>query len=68
MLTFESFYVNGLNHCVIVGADGGGCEMSTYDSDTAGGGSVQGAYPLLAWDQHQADQWRTLYNDRYENL
>ncbi|XP_031438617.1 myelin regulatory factor-like protein isoform X2 [Clupea harengus] len=72
--SFEAAADNGLwgvsvwTKAPYMGADGGGCEMSTYDSDTAGGGSVQGAYPLLAWDQHQADQWRTLYNDRYENL
>ncbi|XP_048124819.1 myelin regulatory factor-like protein [Alosa alosa] len=50
-----------------MGTEGGGCEMSTYDSDTATGSSGQG-YQLLAWDKYQPDQWCTLYNNQYENL
>lgn len=56
-----------VSHTFLVGTDGGGCEIPTYDSDTPAGSSGQG-YQLLSWDQYQPDQWCTLYNSRYENL
>ncbi|XP_063074202.1 myelin regulatory factor-like protein [Engraulis encrasicolus] len=47
------------------GAEGASCEVPAYDSDAAGG---QGAYQLLSWDQHQPEQWCTLYNHNYDYL